>query len=114
MIDIALIVIILITGIIAGIIVGALYTVLNIMWTERKAKRDYEQGKRLFELKDTPKKIRQKKQNLKKFPIPISDEEVKARGEELEVPKPLIDTEQPKEKKNLLKWLFKKKKGVRK
>ncbi len=106
-IDIALIVVIVITGIIGGIIVGALYMVLNVMWCMKQARKDYKQGKRLFELKDTPKKIRQKKQK-NKLPVPISDEEVRARGEELEVPKPLIG-ELPNEKRNLFQRLFKKK-----
>lgn len=114
MIDVVLIITIIITGIIAGIIVGSLYTVLSIVWKERKAKKDFRQGKRLFKLKESPKEIRQRKQNLKKFPIPISDEEVMARGEELEVPKPLIDTEPPKEKKSIFQKIFKRKKGVKK
>ena len=94
-IDIALIVVIVITGIVAGIVIGALYMVLSIMWYMRKAKRDYKQGKRLFEIKETPK------------------EEVPKKEEpELEVPKPQptpVKKPKLKQKKNIFQRIFKKK-----
>lgn len=72
--DIALIMMIVITAIIVGIIVGALYTILSMMWNMRKAKKDYEQGKRLFEIKETSKKDKQKKQKELKVPKPKETE----------------------------------------
>src|SRR3990170_4598240 len=53
-INITLIVLILIIGAIVGIVLGALYTIGKIWWSERKVKKDYEQGKNLFEVKGEP------------------------------------------------------------
>ena len=99
-IDIALIVMMVITGIIGGIIVGALYMVLNVMWCMRKAKRDYKQGKRLFEIKETPKKDEQKKQTKKdKAKVP-KETEPKA----LKVPKPETEPEERNYKKDFKRF----------
>ena len=104
MIDIALIVMSVIIGIIGGIIIGALYMVLSIMWGERRARKDYGQGRRLFELKDTPNDEQKKQTKKGKAKVPKETE-----PKELEVPKPLTDTEPPKEKKNIFQRVFKKK-----
>ena len=52
--DYGTILLIIIFAIIGGIIFGALYTILNIMWNARKAKRDFKEGK-AFKVKDNPK-----------------------------------------------------------
>lgn len=80
------ILLIVIFAIIGGIIIGALSTILNIMWNERKAKREFKEGK-AFEVKKTPTQIIKKKKP-KKPPIPILDEKVLTKGDELKVPKP--------------------------
>lgn len=72
------ILLIVIFAIIGGIIIGALYTILNIMWNERKAKREFKEGK-AFEVKKTPtQKIKQKR-----LRVPKPEEEIKKPEEEI-------------------------------
>ncbi|KKL85431.1 hypothetical protein LCGC14_1954840 [marine sediment metagenome] len=47
------ILLIVIFALIGGIIFGALYTLLSIMWSGRKAKREFKQGK-IFEVEENP------------------------------------------------------------
>ena len=167
------ILLVIIFAIIGGIIIGALYTILSIMWNGRKAKREFKEGK-AFEVKENPTqeieqkipkkpskkdekavkeagKIRDKleKENSgfqkkwgdyiegnqftgtkeqyeqlqkdhqklsqqfdfytqsKKPPIPISDEEVMERGDELEVLK--LEVKNKKDNKGFLSKFFGKK-----
>ena len=102
MINIGFIIILIIVGIIVGIICGALWIMIKTMLIEKKAQKDYKNGKNTLEIKEFPKeKIKQR--SKKNFPIPISDEEVMAKGDELEVKKPEIET-----KKNIFRRIFKK------
>ena len=88
------ILLVLIFAVIGGIIIGALYMILSIMWGERKAKKEFKEGK-AFEVKNTPtqkiKKRRIRVPELEEEILPISDEEIIARGDELEVPEVVPD-----------------------
>ena len=57
----------IIFAVIGGIIFGAFYTLLSIMWSGRKAKREFKEGK-AFEVKENPtQEIKQKtKDKIKK------------------------------------------------
>ena len=67
--DFGTILLIVIFAIIGGIIFGALYTLLSIMWSGRKAKREFKQGK-IFEVKENPtQEIKQKRLKVPKEEI---------------------------------------------
>ena len=63
------ILLIIIFAVIGGIIFGSLYTLLSIMWSGRKAKREFKQGK-IFEVKENPtQEIKQKRLKVPKKEI---------------------------------------------
>jgi MFS superfamily sulfate permease-like transporter len=65
--DIALILISIVVGIIFGIITGALYIIIKIIRTERKAKKDYQQ-KKMFEVKNNPQEIIPEQKGIEQLP----------------------------------------------